>query len=127
MLESAAVAAFISTVDRGTSRTFYEETLGLRLVADTPFALIFDCNGTSLRVTPVETLEPQPFTVLGWEIGDITACARELATRGVVFERFDHLGFDQDPDGIWHAPGGDKVAWFKDPDGNLLSIASVRS
>ena len=122
VLSGATVATFVPTLDRDGARAFYEGKLGLRLVGESPFALLFDANGTAVRVTPVRELHPQPFTLLGFEVADITETARTLAQRGVTFERFD--GFDQDDQGIWHAPGGDKVAWFKDPDGNLLSISA---
>ena len=98
--------------------------MGLRFVADGGFALIFDASGTTLRVTPVETFTPHEFTVLGWQVEDIALAAEELAGRGVKFERFPNMGIEQDDLGVWHAPGGDKVAWFKDPDGNLLSLSA---
>ena len=122
VLGDATVSTFVPTLFRDAARAFYEETLGLRLVNETPFALLFEVNGTPLRVTTVQELDPQPFTLLGFDVADILGTALALAERGVVFERYD--GFDQDPRGIWHAPGGDKVAWFRDPDGNLLSISS---
>jgi catechol 2,3-dioxygenase-like lactoylglutathione lyase family enzyme len=124
VLSSATLTAFVPTLDRDAARAFYGETLGLRLVADTGFALVFEAGATSLRVTPVEALTPQPFTVLGWDVPNLAEAVRELTARGVEFEKFDAPGIPQDADRIWHAPGGDRVAWFKDPDGNLLSIAS---
>jgi hypothetical protein len=60
------------------------------------------------------------YTVLGWRVADIAATARGLAGRGVEFLRHD--GMDQDENGAWTTPGGDKVAWFADPDGNVLSL-----
>ena len=95
--------------------------LGLSLLADTPFALIFDAGGTTVRVVKTESLTPQPFTVLGWRVPDIAAAVASLRERGVVFERCD--GMDQDEAGIWTTPDGGQVAWFKDPDGNLLSLS----
>jgi predicted enzyme related to lactoylglutathione lyase len=89
-------------------------------VSDDDFALVFDVHGTPLRITKVESLSPGPFTVLGWEVADISMTAARLCKRGVAFERFE--GMSQDEHGIWLAPGGARVAWFKDPDGNLLSI-----
>jgi catechol 2,3-dioxygenase-like lactoylglutathione lyase family enzyme len=110
----------VATVDPPRARTFYEEVLGLKLVADDAFALVFDVAGTMLRVTRVEALEPQPFTVLGWSADDIESAVRALADRGVGFERYP--GLEQDDLGIWASPGGARVAWFKDPDGNTLSL-----
>lgn len=124
MLERAALMAFIPTLNKTGARRFYGETLGLTFVADAGFALVFDANGTRVRVTPVQEFVPQPFTVLGWEVDDLPGTAEELMRRGVTFEIFPGTGVEQDGHGIWHAPNGDQVAWFKDPDGNLLSISS---
>lgn len=120
MLSSETLKGFIPTLDAGRSKTFYSETLGLAIVSEDDFGIEFDANGTRLRVTPVREFTPFPFTVLGWIVADVSATARELAARGVVFERYPY--FEQDEDGIWTAPGGTHVAWFKDPDGNLLSL-----
>ena len=95
--------------------------MGLTLLTDDEFALAFDSNGTQLRVQKVERVEPPPFTVLGWQVPNIRATVTNLAQRGVAFDRFPFL--QQDDLGIWAAPSGTKVAWFKDPDGNLLSLA----
>jgi len=114
--------AFVATRDPARAKTFYGETLGLRLVSEElPFALIFDAHGTTLRVSIVNQLQPAPYSVLGWQVPDIAAAAKALAQAGVQFERYQ--GMPQDVLGIWEAPGGAKVAWFKDPDGNTLSIA----
>ena len=107
-------------VDPSRARAFYEDVLGLSLVADEPFALVFDLAGTMLRVTRVDALEPQPFTVLGWRVDDIQSAVRALAERGVRFERFPAL--EQNGLGIWTSPSGARVAWFEDPDGNTLSL-----
>ena len=112
--------AFVSTTDADRARTFYGSVLGLRLVNDDDFALMFDANGTPLRITKVESLSPAPFMVLGWEVADIAQTAARLRECGVAFERY--AGMAQDEHGIWLAPGGARVAWFKDPEGNLLSI-----
>jgi len=114
------LVAFVSTSDADRARTFYSSVLGLRLVSDDDFALVFEANGTTLRITKVEFLSPAPFTVLGWEVADIAKTAACLRGRGVAFERY--TGMCQDDHGIWLAPSGARVAWFKDPDGNLLSI-----
>ena len=95
--------------------------LGLTLLEDTPFAVVCDANGTTVRLTPVESLSPQPFTVLGWAVDDIAATSRALHDAGVELRRFD--GLDHDELGVWTAPGGERVAWFQDPDGNVLSIS----
>lgn len=84
------------------------------------FALVFDAHGTKLRVTTVHELAPAQYTVLGWEVSDITAAAKDLQSAGVKLEQYGLK--EQDERGIWTAPGGAKVAWFKDPDGNILSV-----
>jgi len=99
---------------------FYQDTLGLSSVADTPFAIVFDANGTMLRIQKVEHLTPAEHTLLGWKVDDIRATIEELTAKGVRFERFDRL--PQDELGIWTTPDGSRVAWFKDPDGNTLSL-----
>jgi catechol 2,3-dioxygenase-like lactoylglutathione lyase family enzyme len=112
--------AFVATADAEAARLFYEHTLGLRLVADEPVALVFDANGTPLRISKVEHVTVAPYTVLGWRVDDVAGIVRDLGDRGVAFERYP--GFQQDEFGIWNAPGGARIAWFKDPDGNLLSV-----
>ena len=114
--------AFVPTRDPDRARKFYRDTLGLPLVSEElPFALVFDVKGTMLRVTVVEKLNPPPFTVLGWQVPDITIAAKTLQNAGVTFERYP--GMPQDELGIWTSPSGAKVAWFKDPDGNTLSLS----
>lgn len=103
------------------ARKFYGETLGLRLVSEDGFAIVFESGGANIRVVPVREIVVAPYTVLGWHVTDVMAAARELGEAGVKFERF--AGLEQDERGIWTAPGGTKVAWFKDPDGNILSIS----
>jgi catechol 2,3-dioxygenase-like lactoylglutathione lyase family enzyme len=114
------IISFVATRDARTARAFYEGTLGLRLVAEEHFALVFDVNGRMLRIAKTETLSPAPHTVLGWEVESIDAKVKELAARGVMFLRFE--GMPQDENGIWASPSGARVAWFKDPDGNNLSL-----
>jgi len=114
--------AFVATKDTARARTFYERTLGLRLVADESFALVFDANGTMLRVQKVNQLTPNPFTALGWQVQDLRESIQTLVKKGVAFERFSIPAFPQDEQGIWTADDGKKVAWFKDPDGNILSL-----
>ena len=124
MLGSSHVIAFAAATDLGRARAFYEEALGLPLVGQNDIACVFDANGTMLRVTAVPEVSRAGYTVLGWRVTDIAAAARDLASRGVVFIRYD--GMDQDGDGVWTTPGGDKVAWFADPDGNILSLTQFR-
>jgi len=131
MLGSAEVVTFIPTLDPVRARAFYEQTLGLRFVKDDSFAMVFDMGrepggegtdtGVVLRVVKVGTLLPHPFTVLGWNVADIVKIVTALAERGVTFERYPWM--PQDGLGIWTAPDGTRVAWFKDPDGNLLSVS----
>jgi catechol 2,3-dioxygenase-like lactoylglutathione lyase family enzyme len=117
---NSKIISFVATRNPASAVKFYAETLGLRLVSDDPFAIVFDANGTMLRVQKVHELVPARHTVLGWEVADIRAKTRELMKRGVRFERYE--GLAQDEAGVWTAPSGAKVAWFKDPDGNTLSL-----
>jgi catechol 2,3-dioxygenase-like lactoylglutathione lyase family enzyme len=119
-MNQSKIISFVATQNPADALKFYQETLGLKLIVDDPFALVFDANGTMLRVQKVPELLPARQTVLGWEVADIAAKTQELAKRGVRFERFD--GLSQDAAGIWTTPSGAKVAWFKDPDGNTLSL-----
>ena len=119
-LGSHKIVAFIPTRNRGAAKTFYKDVLGLRLVSEDQFAIVFDANETMLRVTPVPEFKPHPFTILGWQTDDIERTVTELMQKGVCFENFKLSG--QDERGIWNAPGA-RVAWFKDPDGNLLSVS----
>lgn len=121
-LSDHGIIAFAATRDPARAKAFYQDTLGLRLVSEEPpFALVFDAHGTMLRVTTVNDLKPAGYTVLGWQVPSAAAAAEALQKAGVRFERYP--GMDQDELGIWTAPGGAKVAWFKDPDGNTLSIS----
>ncbi len=122
MLNTQNVHAFIPTLDFAKAKAFYGETLGLKQVSENPYAMEFDANGTLLRITLVRELNPHPFTVLGWGVTNIEDEMRELAGKGVVFEKFGLPG--QNDKGVWQADETTKVAWFKDPDGNLLSLAS---
>jgi len=121
-LGRAKLVAFIPATDPVQARAFYEGVLGLHLNSDeAPFALVFDANGTMLRVTTVQEHHPAPFTVLGWDVSGIEALVERLAASGVEFLRFPGMN-DTDPRGIWKAPSGARVAWFKDPEGNVLSL-----
>jgi catechol 2,3-dioxygenase-like lactoylglutathione lyase family enzyme len=121
MLGAAKIVAFAPVTDVDRARAFYVDVLGLTVVEDTPFALVCDAAGTTLRITPVGALSPQPFTVLGWAVDDIVATSRALIAAGVELLRFD--GMDQDELGVWTTPGGDRIAWFHDPDRNVLSLS----
>jgi len=125
ILGSSKIVAFAGVKDADRARTFYRDTLGLRLVSEDGFALTFDANGTMLRVSLVREVVAAPYTVLGWEVDDIAAKAKALIAAGVKLERYDFV--TQDEPGIWTAPGGTRVAWFKDPDGNLLSVSQHAS
>jgi catechol 2,3-dioxygenase-like lactoylglutathione lyase family enzyme len=111
--------AFVATTDAGRTRAFYEGVLGLRLVADEPYALVFDANGTTLRVQKVQSVVAPPYTTLGWVVDDIAGEVRELGAKGVAFERYP--GLDQNELGVWSS-GAAKIAWFKDPEGHILSL-----
>ncbi len=124
MLKSSPVVAFAAAADLDRARAFYEQALGLPVVERNDFACVIDANGTMLRITAVPEVSRPGYTVLGWRVADISATARGLAAKGVVFERYDSM--DQDDDGVWTTPGGDKVAWFTDPDGNILSLTQFR-
>lgn len=121
MLADKKLKAFVPTIMPEKAKSFYQDILGLRLISDDQYALEFDANGTSLRVTIVHELKPHPFTVLGWDVDDVSSTVESLNKKGIVFEKYDFL--EQDHLGIWTAPGGIQVAWFKDPDGNVLSIS----
>ena len=126
MLDTANIVAFLPTLDFDRSCPFFADTLGLPLVAEDPYALTFNANGTTLRVTLVESLEAHPFTVLGWWVDDVPATVDQLVDRGVTFERYPTM--EQDERGLWMPPGSRvQVAWFKDPDGNTLSITGFAS
>lgn len=122
ILGGSEVIAFAPTTDPAKARAFYEGVLGLRLVEDEkPFALVFEANRTMLRVTTVHELKPQQFTILGWRVADIEGTVDRLSAAGVEFQRYKGLN-DGDPRGIWNSPSGARVAWFKDPDGNVLGV-----
>jgi len=122
MLNSLPIVAFVATTDPARAKNFYAKTLGLSLQHDDGFALVFDAGGTMLRVATVRELQPAGYTVLGWSVPDIREAVRTLTRRGVTFQRYEGM-LEQDELGIWDAPGGARVAWFKDPDGNTLSVS----
>jgi catechol 2,3-dioxygenase-like lactoylglutathione lyase family enzyme len=120
MLEHSALVGFVGVTDLDRAGEFYGQTLGLPITEASPFALVADAHGTMLRLTLVERPAAAPYTVLGWSVTDIVSMVDQLAARGVRFTRYD--GMEQDERGIWTAPGGAKIAWFLDPDGNNLSL-----
>ena len=116
------IIGFITIVDVERAKKFYRDTLGLRLVSEEPpYALVFDANGIMLRLGMGKERPPVPGTVLGWQVPNASEAVNDLERAGVKFERYDFL--KQDAQGIWTSPTGARVAWFKDPDGNMLSIS----
>ena len=116
------IIGFVASSDPERAKKFYGGKLALRLTAEQmPFALVYDAHGTMLRVTIVKKVHPAGYTVLGWKVPNIVSAAKDLAAAGVEFERYP--GMEQDELGIWTSPNGGRVAWFKDPDGNTLSIS----
>jgi len=111
---------FLATANAVRSREFYERVLGLAFVADEPPALVFQVGQSMLRIQKVDQVHTAPYTVLGWAVSDIHGTVRHLHEAGVVFQRYE--GMNQDDDGIWRAPSGALVAWFRDPDGHVLSL-----
>ena len=120
MLNNSKVVAFLATSKPDEAMRFYRDTLGLQLSTDDAFACVFDAQGVMLRVQKLQAHTPPPYTVLGWDVVDIHASIRELAGKGVQCERFG--GLPHDESGVWTSPSGAQIAWFKDPDGNTLSL-----
>jgi catechol 2,3-dioxygenase-like lactoylglutathione lyase family enzyme len=122
MLAQSELMGFIPTIDAERARRFYVDTLGLAFVSDDPFAITVRSYDIDIRISRIEAFNPSPHTILGWKVPDIEAMAKQFSAAGILFERYPFL--EQDANGIWTAPGGAaKVAWFKDPDGNVLSIS----
>ena len=124
MLTSRPIIAFVATTDPARARKFYTKTLGLRLVSEDAFALVFDAAGTMVRVAVVQALQPAGYTVLGWIVPDIRRAVAALSRKGVTVRRYNSL--EQDERGIWVSPSGAKIAWFEDPDGNTLSVTQFK-
>jgi len=120
MLGDCEMMAFTQTTQPDKAKAFYGDVLGLEILEDGPLALVFSAGGTTLRIQKVRHFTPFPFTSLGWKVPDIGATVRQLRAKGVICERYE--GMNQDEFGVWLAPGGAKVCWFKDPDGNVLSL-----
>lgn len=123
MLGRERLTAFAATTSAERAKQFYGEALGLRLISDDPFALVFDAGGTTLRVQKVAEFAPAPHTALGWQVADIVRAMSALRDKRVQFERYAFL--EQDDAGVWTSPSGAKIAWFKDPDGNVLSLTEA--
>jgi len=120
VLAASDVIAFASTTDLARARSFYGTTLGLRVVDENEYACLFDANGTMLRITAVAEVAHPGYTVLGWRVTDIGETVARLESLGVTFARYD--GMAQDAHGVWTTPTGDRIAWFTDPDENVLSL-----
>jgi catechol 2,3-dioxygenase-like lactoylglutathione lyase family enzyme len=123
MLNEDKLVAFVPSRDPKKAKSFFIDVLGMRFISEDPFAVIFDSNGIAVRlvdVSSVKDFKPAAFTILGWSVKDIKQTVRGLQERGVTFERYP--GMKQDDLGIWVTPSGAKIAWFKDPDGNILSV-----
>jgi catechol 2,3-dioxygenase-like lactoylglutathione lyase family enzyme len=123
VLNSATAIAFIGVSDLDAGRAFYEGVLGLTIVSQDDFAVVADAGGVQVRITQPPQVIAAPYTVLGFQVQDVSAAVAGLAARGVAFERYPWFGEAQGADGVWLAPSGTRVAWFKDPDGNLLSVS----
>ena len=121
MLRDAKLVAFGAITDAARAVNFYVGTLGLTVRYEDDFALVLDANGVELRLQKVRALTPAGFTALGWEVRDVDAVVTALEEQGISLERYRWL--EQDARGVWQAPSGARIAWFRDPDGNLLSVA----
>ena len=119
-LGDARIVSFVGVSDLDTAELFYGGVLGLSLEDVRPFALVADTGASQLRITAVGDVHAAPHTVLGWQVHDIEGTVDELVAKGVQFSRYD--GLEQDDRGIWTAPGGARIAWFRDIDGNTLSL-----
>jgi catechol 2,3-dioxygenase-like lactoylglutathione lyase family enzyme len=123
MLSNERLVGFVATAVPGKSQEFYENTLGLQLLEISPYAMVFGTGSTTIRVQKVQSVVVSGYTVLGCQVSNIARTVEELASRGVKFQRYE--GMNQDEVGIWRTPDGAQVAWFKDPDGNALSITEL--
>jgi catechol 2,3-dioxygenase-like lactoylglutathione lyase family enzyme len=120
ILSSGTIMGFVPTSDAARARSFYEDVLGLPFVKDDGFAMVFEANGNMIRIARANDFKPAPFTILGWKVDDIRSTVTRLIENGVAFERYEFL--EQDEQGCWRSPNEATVAWFKDPDGNVLSL-----
>ena len=123
MIATSDVIAFVSTTDLPRARAFYEAVLGLPVVDENPYACVCNAHGTMLRITAVAEVAHPGYTVLGWRVTGISETVARLESLGVTFARYDGMG--QDAQGVWTTPNGDRVAWFRDPDENVLSLTEL--
>jgi catechol 2,3-dioxygenase-like lactoylglutathione lyase family enzyme len=123
MLAGETLKTFVPTLKPDEAKAFYRDILGLTFLSEDGHGIEFDSGGSLLRVVRVRELTPHPFTVLGWNVKNIESNIRALSEKGVLFERYGF--FEQDEFGIWISPNNTKVAWFKDPDGNTLSLSQI--
>jgi predicted enzyme related to lactoylglutathione lyase len=121
MLSGNSIVAFVPTKDSARARAFYEDVLGLRFLSEDGFAVVMKAKDNKIRIVKMKDFAPAQYTILGWEVADITSAVQELTRRGVVFSRYSSV--PQDELGIWTTPDKSKVAWFNDPDGNVLSVS----
>jgi catechol 2,3-dioxygenase-like lactoylglutathione lyase family enzyme len=121
MADLKTMVGFLVTTNPDAALRFYTEVLGFRLISDDAYALAFDTHGGLLRVGKAEQFQPAHGTVLGWEVEDIQASVADLKAKGAVFERFPNMPADENA--VFTFPTGDKVAWFRDPERNLLSLS----
>jgi catechol 2,3-dioxygenase-like lactoylglutathione lyase family enzyme len=123
VLGSAQLVAFVATANPRRAKEFYQKKLGLRLVHEDNFAIVFDANGVTLRVTVVDQVRAAGYTVLGWVVPNVVEIAKQLEEAGIKLQRYP--GMEQDDCGIWTSPSGARVGWFHDPDENTLSITQL--
>lgn len=123
MRSEQSLFTFVPVSDGDRAKAFYGDVLGLSLLEDSPFAVVFKTPGGTLRLAKTPDFTPQPFSLVGWVVPDIEADMENLRGKGVTFETFP--GLPQDDSGIWTVPDGTRVCWFRDPDGNLLSLTQV--
>jgi predicted enzyme related to lactoylglutathione lyase len=123
MLNNANIKAFVPTTKPAEAKVFYKDILGLKLLSEDGYALEFEANGILVRVSIVPELKPHAFTILGWNVPDISSTIKSLNEKGVECKKYDFM--EQDSLGVWTSPNGSKVAWFNDPDGNVLSLTEI--
>ena len=123
MFNNANIKAFVPTTKPDEAKVFYKDILGLKLLSEDGYALEFEANGILVRISIVPELKPHAFTILGWNVPDISSTIKSLNEKGVECKKYDFM--EQGSLGIWTSPNGSKVAWFNDPDGNVLSLTEI--
>jgi catechol 2,3-dioxygenase-like lactoylglutathione lyase family enzyme len=124
ILAAAKPVAIICTRDRARAAVFYRDTLGLKLKSEDDYAAVFEIGGIDLRVSTIPDFTPHEHTVLGFSVADVAAAVKALLEKGVTFNTYK--GFNQDELGVWSLPNSAlRVAWFNDPDGNVLSVTNA--